>query len=152
MRCPPFTARARLHQFTVEHLPSVPEAQEDIAELTEAVKNFAQLTIFSSTFRYILKDVFISTRAILAQSIAAVGEAASEIQITANTVEPLIDPENGLSTALDQQLPAIVGEAASNAAQVIGLVGEEVTNQAKSIVVSRIQEVTVNSTTINDSV
>lgn len=149
---PPSPEYARLSRFTVEHLPSVPEAQEDIAELTGAVKNFAQLTIFSSAFRYILKDIFISTRAILAQSIAAVGEAASEIQITANTVESLIDPENGLSTALDQQLPAIAGEAASNAAQVISLVGEEVTDQAKNIVINRIQEVTVNSTVKNDSV
>ena len=122
-------------------MPSVHETQEDVAELAEAVKNLAQLTIFSSTFRYILRDVFFSTRAILAQGVAAVGEAASEIQIAANTVETLIDPENDLSTALDQQLSAVVGEAASNTAQVVGLVGEEVTDQAKNIVKSRIQEV-----------
>jgi hypothetical protein len=139
-----------LPQFTVEHLPSVPEVQEDAADLAEAVRNVAQLTIFSSTFRYILKDVFTSTRAILAQSVAAVGEAASEVQIAANTVEPLIDPENDLSTALDQQLSTAVGEAASNTAQVVGLVGEEVTDRAKSIVINRIQEVNANSTaTIN---
>ena len=114
-------------------------------ELTEAVKNLAQLTIFSSTFRYILRDIFLSTRAILAQSISAIGEAASEIQFAANTVEPLIDPENDLSTALDQQLSAVVGEAASNTAQIISLVGEEVIDQAKNIVINRIQEVNVNS-------
>ena len=88
-----------------------------------------------------MRDIFVSARAILAQTIAAVGEAASEIQIAANTVEPLIDPENELSTTLDQQLSTVVGETASNAAQVIGLVGEEVTDQAKNIVINRIQEV-----------
>lgn len=123
-----------------------------MSELAEAFKNLAQLTIFSSTFRYILRDVFISTRAILAQSIAAVGEAASEIQIAANTVEPLIDPENDLSTTLDQQLSTVVGEAASKTAQVINLVGEEVTDQAKTIVISRIQEVSANSTTATNSI
>ena len=123
----------------------VPEAQEDITELAEAVRNLAQLTVFSSTFRYILRDIFLSTRAILAQSIAAVGEAASEIKIGANTVEPLIDPENDLSTTFDQQLSTVVGEAASNTAQAISLVGDEVTDQAKKIVISRIQEVNVNS-------
>lgn len=112
-----------------------------MTELAEAVKNLARLTIFSSTFRYILKDIFTSTRAILAQSIAAVGEAASEIQIAANTVEPLIDPENGFSTALDEQLSTVVGEAASNTAQVASLVGEEVTDQTKNIMINRIQEV-----------
>ena len=132
---------------TVERLPSVPETQEDIAELAEAVRNLAQLTIFSSTFRYILRDVFISTRAILARSVAAVGEAASEVQITANTVEPLIDPENDLSTTLNQQLSTVVGEAASNTAQVISLVGEEVTDQAKNIVINRIQEASTVLTT-----
>jgi hypothetical protein len=110
------------------------------------------LTIFSSTFRYILRDVFISTRAILAQSLVAVGEAASEIQIAANVVEPLIDPENDLSTALDQQLSTAFGEAASNTAQVIGLVGEEVTDQAKNIIINRIQEVSGGSTTVINSV
>lgn len=73
------------------------------------------------------------------------GEAASEIQFAASTVEPLIDPNNDLSTTLDQQLSAAVGEAASNTAQVIGLVGEEVTNQAKNTVINRIQEVSANS-------
>jgi len=139
-----------LPQLTVEHLPSVPEAQEDVAELAEAIRDLAQLTIFSSTFRYILRDIFISTRAILAQSIAAVGEAASEIQIAANTVEPLIDPENDLSTALDQQISTVVGEAASNTAQVISLVGEEVTDQAKNIVINRIQEVNANFTVMTN--
>ena len=99
------------------------------------------MTIFSRTFRYILRDIFTSTRVILAQGIAAVGEAASEVQVAANTVEPLIDPENDLSVALDQQLSAAVGQAASNSAQVIGLVGEEVTDQTKKIVTNRIQEV-----------
>ena len=145
--CPlPLPSCGRLFLFTVEHLPSVPEAQEDVTDLAEAVKDLAQLTIFSSTFRYILRDIFISTRAILAQSIAAVGEAASEIQIVATTVEPLIDPENDLSIALDQQLSTMVGEAASNTAQVINLVGEEVTDQAKNIVINRIQEVSADLT------
>lgn len=76
------------------------------------------------------------------------GEAASEIQITANTVGPLIDPENGLSTALDQQLSTVVGEAASNTAQVISSVGEEVTDQAKHVVINRIQEVNGESATV----
>lgn len=141
----PFPVCARLSRFTVEHLPSVPEAQEDVAELAGAVRNLAQLTIFSSTFRYILRDIFISTRAILAQTIAAVGEAASEIQIAANTVEPLIDPENDLSTTLGQHLSTVVGEAASNTAQIISLVGEEATDQAKNIVINRIQEVNAAS-------
>jgi len=136
-----------LFGFTVEHLPSVPEAQEDVADFAEAVKSLAQLTIFSSTFRYILRDIFISTRAILAQTITAVGEAASEIQIAANTVEPLIDPNNDLATTLDQQLSTVVGEAAANTAQVIGLVGEEITDQAKNIVINRIQEVSASPTT-----
>ena len=139
-------------QFTVEHLPSVPEVQEDVAELAEAIKNLAQLTIFSSTFRYILRDIFISTRAILAQSIAAVGEAASEIQIAANTVESLIDPENDLSTTLNQKLSTVAGEAASNTAQVINLVGEEVTDQAKNIVINRIQEVRANASTRTNAI
>jgi len=138
--------------FTVEHLPSVPEAQEDVAEFSEAIRDLAQLTVFSSTFRYILRDIFISTRAILAQTAAAVGEAASEIQFAANTVEPLVDPNNDLSTALDQQLSTVLGEAASNTAQVIGLVGEEVTNQAKNTVITRIQEVSVTSTTILNAI
>jgi hypothetical protein len=81
-----------------------------------------------------------------------VGEAASEIQITANTVEPLIDPENDLSTTLDQQLSTVVGEAASNTAQVISLVGEEVTDQAKNIVINRIQEVNANSTAMTNPI
>ena len=106
------------------------------------------MTIFSSTFRYILRDVFISTRAILAQSVAAVGEAAAEVQITANAVEPLIDPENDLSTTLNQQLSTVVGEAASNTAQVVSLVGEEVTDQAKNIVINRIQEASTVLTTM----
>lgn len=142
----------RLSRFTVGHLPSVPEAEEDVTQLTEAVRNLTQLTIFSSTFRYILRDIFISTRAILAQSIAAVGEAASEIQIAANTVEPLIDPENDLPTTLNQQLSTVVGEAASNTAQIISLVGEEVTDQAKNIVINRIQEVNVDSVLTTNSV
>lgn len=146
----PSPACARLSRFTVEHLPSVPEAQEDVVELTEAARNLAQLTVFSSTFRYILRDIFISTRAILAQSVAAVGEAASEIQITANTVEPLIDPENDLSITLDQQLSTVIGEAATNTAQVISLVGEEVTDQAKHIVINRIQEVNADSVAVTD--
>ena len=91
-----------------------------------------------------MKDIFLSTRAILAQGISAIGEAASEIQITANTVEPLIDPENGLSTALGQQLSTVAGEAASNTAQAIGLVEEEVIDQTKNIVKNRIQEVKWN--------
>jgi len=136
----------------VEHLPSVPEAQEDVADFAEAVTSLAQLTIFSSTFRYILSDIFISTRAILAQTIAAVGEAASDIQIAANTVEPLIDPNNDLSTTLDQQISTVVGEAAANTAQVIGLVGEEVTDQAKKIVINRIQEVSTSSTTMINTI
>ena len=74
------------------------------------------------------------------------GEAASEIQIAANTVEPLIDPENDLSTALDRQLSTVVGEAVSNTAQVVNLVGEEVADQAKTIVVNRIQEVNTSPT------
>ena len=127
------------------------EAQEDVAELAEAVKDLAQLTIFSSTFRYILRDIFISTRAILAQTIAAVGETASEIQIAANTAEPLIDPGNDLSTTLDQQLSTVVGEAASNTAQIISSVGEEVTDQAKNIVINRIQEVSANLTVMIDT-
>ena len=149
---PPLPLYARLSRLTVEHLPSVPEAQEDVAEFAGAVRDFAQLTIFSSTFRYILRDIFISTRAILAQTIAAVGDAASEIQSAANTVEPLIDPKNDLSTTLDQQLSAVVGEAASNTAQVIGLVGEEVTDQAKDIVINRIQEVSANSTAMTNAI
>ena len=152
VRSSSFPARVHLSRFTVEHLPSVPEVQEDITELAEAVRNLAQLTVFSSTFRYILRDIFLSTRAILAQSIAAVGEAASEIQIAANTVEPLIDPENDLSTTLDQQLSTVIGEAASNTAQVISLVGDEVTDQAKNIVINRIQEVNVNSIVISSSI
>jgi len=152
VRPSPFLARVHLSRFTVEHLPSVPEAQEDVTELAEAVRDLAQLTIFSSTFRYILRDIFLSTRAILAQSIAAVGEAASEIQIAANTVEPLIDPENDLSTTLEQQISTVVGEAASNTAQVISLVGEEVTDQAKNIVINRIQEVNVNSVTMSSAI
>lgn len=145
-RClsPPFLIREHSSLIAVDHLPSVPETQEDAVELAEAVRNLAQLTIFSSTFRYILRDVFISTRAILAQSIAAVGEAASEIRIAANTVEPLVDPENDLSTGLDQQLSTIVEEAISNTAQVFGSVGEEVTDQTKDIVIRRIQEVNGN--------
>ena len=131
-------------------MPSVPETQDDIAELAEAVKNLTQLTIFSSTFRYILRDIFISTRAILAQTIAAVGEAASEIQIAANTIEPLVDPENNLSTTLDQQLSTVVEEATSNTAQAINLVGEEVMDQAKDIVINRIQEVDKRLTTITN--
>lgn len=131
-------------------MPSVPETQDDIAELAEAVKNLTQLTIFSSTFRYILRDIFISTRAILAQTIAAVGEAASEIQIAANTIEPLVDPENNLSTTLDQQLSTVVEEATSNTAQAISLVGEEVMDQAKDIVINRIQEVDKRLTTITN--
>lgn len=142
----------RSSQFTAEHLPSVPEAQEDVAELAESLKDLAQLTIFSSTFRYILRDVFISTRAILSQSIAAVGEAASEIQIAANTVKPLIGPENDLSTTLDQQLSAVVDEAASNTAQVTSLVGKEVTDRAKAIVINRIQEVNANLTIVTNSI
>ena len=145
-------ASARLSRFTVDHLPSVPEAQEDVADFAEAIGNLAQLTIFSSTFRYILRDIFISTRAILAQTITAVGEAASEIQIAANTVEPLIDPNNDLSTTLDQQFSTVVGEAAGNTAQVIGLVGEEVTDQSKNIVINRIQEVSASSTTVINAI
>jgi len=141
----------RLSPSTVEHLPSVPEAQEDATELAGAVRNLAQLTIFSSTFRYILRDIFISTRAILAQSVAAVGEAASEIQIAANIVEPLIDPEKDPSVALDQQLSTVVGEAASKTAQVINLVGEEVTDQAKDIVINRIQEVNALTAVTNST-
>jgi hypothetical protein len=133
-------------------LPSIPETQEDIAELAEAVKDLAQLTVFSSTFRYILRDIFISTRAILAQGISAVGEAASEIQIAANTIEPLIDPEKDLSTALDQQLSTVVGEAASNTAQAIGSVGEKVTDQAKNIVINRIREVNDKQTIMINSI
>lgn len=152
VRPSPFPACVHLSRFTVEHLPSVPEAQEDITELAEAVRNLAQLTVFSSTFRYILRDIFLSTRAILAQSIAAVGEAASEIKIAANTVEPLIDPENDLSTTFDQQLSTVVGEAASNTAQAISLVGDEVTDQAKKIVISRIQEVNVNSIVMSSAI
>lgn len=139
-------------QFKVDHLPSIPEAQEDTAELVEAVRNLAQLIVFSSAFRYILRDIFISTRAILAQSVAAVGEAASEIQIAANTVEPLIGPENDLSTTLDQQLSAVVDEAASNTAQVTSLVGKEVTDRAKAIVINRIQEVNANLTIVTNSI
>ena len=145
-------ASARLSRFTVDHLPSVPEAQEDVADFAEAIGNLAQLTIFSSTFRYILRDIFISTRAILAQTVTAVGEAASEIQIAANTVEPLIDPNNDLSTTLDQQFSTVVGEAAANTAQVIGLVGEEVTDQSKNIVINRIQEVSASSTTVINAI
>ena len=152
VRSSPFPACVHLSRFTVEHLPSVPEAQEDITELAEAVRNLAQLTVFSSTFRYILRDIFLSTRAILAHSIAAVGEAASEIKIAANTVEPLIDPENDLSTTFDQQLSTVVGEAASNTAQAISLVGDEVTDQAKKIVISRIQEVNVNSIVMSGAI
>lgn len=99
-----------------------------------------------------LRDIFVSTRAILAQSIAAVGEAASEIQIAANTVEPLIDPENDLSTTLEQQLSTIVGEAASNTAQIISLVGDEVTDEAKNIVINRIQEVNPKLTVMTNSI
>ena len=148
----PLAACVHLSRPVVEHLPSVLEAQEDVAELAEAVKNLAQLTIFSSTFRYILRDIFISTRAILAQTIVAVGEAASEIQIAANTAEPLIDPENDLSTTLDQQLSTVVGEAASNTAQIISSVGEEVTDQAKNIVINRIQEVSAKLTAVINNV
>ena len=152
VRSSPFPACVHLSRFTVEHLPSVPEAQEDITELAEAVRNLAQLTVFSSTFRYILRDIFLSTRAILAQSIAAVGEAASEIKIAANTVEPLIDPENDFSTTFDQQLSTVVGEVASNTAQAISLVGDEVTDQAKKVVISRIQEVNVNSIVMSSAI
>lgn len=77
------------------------------------------------------------------------GEAAAEVQITANTVEPLIDPENELSTTIDQQLSTVLGEAAANTAQVISLVGEEVTDQAKTIVINRIQEASVELSTMS---
>ena len=80
------------------------------------------------------------------------GEAASEIQIAANVVEPLIDPNNDLSTTLDHQLSTVVGEAAANTAQVIGLVGEEVTDQAKNIVINRIQEASASSTTMINAI
>ncbi|KAF9650948.1 hypothetical protein BDM02DRAFT_3184891 [Thelephora ganbajun] len=132
-------------QEAIEHLPSVPEVQEDVGELAEAVKDLAQLTIFSSTFRFILRDIFTSMRAILAQGIAAVGEVASEIQIAANMVEPLIDPKNALSTTLDQQLSTVVGEAASSTVQVMSLVGDKVTDQTKNIVINRIQETMIRA-------
>ena len=134
------SARGRL-LLTVEHLPSIPETQEDIRELADAVRNLAQLTIFSSTFRYILGDIFTSTRVILAQGVAVVGEAASEIQIAANKVEPLIDPGNDLSTVLDRQISTAVGEAASDTAQAATSVREEVTDQTKRIIINRVQEV-----------
>lgn len=128
------------YQYPASNLPTSEELQEDTKKLAGSATRLFTLVFTSSTFRALLQDFFVSTREILSSTAATVSHTAGQVQIAAEKIEYLADPNHGPDPT-QEQVSAAINEAGKNSAEAFIKLEEGSTEAARSIAINRIQGV-----------
>ena len=102
-------------------LPGKQEVMADVNTAAKSLHSLASILLTSSAFRLVLSNFFLTTREMLADAIASVGQIAAAVEIQAKQTENLIRPDEE-SNVYPQLEPSI---AARETAARVAAVGEK---------------------------
>ncbi|KAG8903533.1 hypothetical protein FRC01_009167, partial [Tulasnella sp. 417] len=83
---------AAAQQLPLADIPSSAQVQHDAQTFSDSIKTLATLLFTSSAFRLLLTDVFVTTREILADLAAQIGDVALVVESGAHVAEGVIRP------------------------------------------------------------
>ena len=131
-------------------IPSFKELDNDMRRLSDAVFTLSRILLTSSSFRLLLSDVLLTSRALLADAAAEVGQVAHVVESRAGSAEKALrtgdketePPGNGLEEAAKQVKDGIKDVGEDTKEKWEGL-GAEAFDRLKESAVNRLQKVSI---------
>lgn len=136
-KCSPFSL--------VLNIPTTDELQADTKKLAVSATKLFTLVFTSSAFRVLLQDVLISSREVLAGTAATVSRTAGQVQVAAEKIEYMADPNHGPDPT-QEDVSAAINEAGKNSAEAFVELQEDATDTARNVFITRIQGVGLSLT------